>query len=392
MGGQTPHPRKPRTPKKNAGTPFVKVGLGSLVAFFGGVFCLFAPLPVLMTSTFVEQRDPLALVLVLLVSGAVAVAWAMSRVVSTKMIAAGVGLTLLLMLIMMQAVPLPGRFDRAIPFTTFGGVLVALIVAGYVLIVFFIAGEGTKSLRMQTELDLAQRIHASLTPEVSLRAGCCEVFGASAASAEMGGDLLDVVEHGGGVDVFLADVSGHGVRAGVGMAMVKSALRMRLGNRGERPSLGELATDLNRVMHEVTEADMFATLASVRIMPGGEVEYALAGHHAVLLCRADGRVEELCNEALPLGVIADERVGSGHVRCEPGDVLALYTDGLSEAFDASGRVIGEGPVRAALVDARERGARGVHDAIVGAVGELGRQADDQTLVIVKIVGGGASCA
>ncbi len=75
---------------------------------------------------------------------------------------------------------------------------------------------------------LARQIHETLVPPIDYEDERIEVFGLSRASAAMGGDLVDLVHRDGSLDVYLADVSGHGVRAGVVMGMLKAAIRMRL--------------------------------------------------------------------------------------------------------------------------------------------------------------------
>ncbi len=82
----------------------------------------------------------------------------------------------------------------------------------------------------------------------------------------MGGDIIDAVCGDHTVDVYLADVSGHGVGAGIVMSMVKGAIRMRLRAGGSLPAL---AADLNAVLTELTRDDMFATFAAVRASPQG---------------------------------------------------------------------------------------------------------------------------
>src|SRR5215472_584620 len=87
---------------------------------------------------------------------------------------------------------------------------------------------GLDSLRMQTELSLAHGIQATLVPTVSFQNAAFEVYGKSLPSAEMGGDLIDVIESNGNLLVYVADVSGHGLEAGQLMGMLKTALRVSL--------------------------------------------------------------------------------------------------------------------------------------------------------------------
>ena len=107
-----------------------------------------------------------------------------------------------------------------------GLAVIAAIAFGYVLFVVFISRRGREAVRLMTEVALAQEIHASLVPALQHADDRLQVDASSTASGEMGGDLVDMVERGATTDLVLADVSGHGVKAGVVMGMVKAALRM----------------------------------------------------------------------------------------------------------------------------------------------------------------------
>lgn len=212
------------------------------------------------------------------------------------------------------------------------------LVIGYICGVQFTGRIERRTVRAQAELDVAKRVHESIVPDVEIKAAGVEVYGRSHASSEMGGDLIDVVVRGDEVDVYLADVSGHGVGAGIVMAMVKSAIRTRL---RQSAALPDLLTDLNAVLGELMKPGMFATMACVRLRREAgamRAEYALAGHLPILLKpAAQSRVVDLPNERLPLGVSEEERFVSGGVTLSPGDMLLLFTDGLIEVQNSAGR-------------------------------------------------------
>jgi serine phosphatase RsbU (regulator of sigma subunit) len=107
------------------------------------------------------------------------------------------------------------------------------ILLGYVFFVRFVRKQGLHYFRVQTEIELAEQIHRSLVPPIVRRGSQDEFYGLSAPSGEMGGDLVDLVQDGDKWIAYLADVSGHGVPSGVLMAMVKSAVRMRLATSSE---------------------------------------------------------------------------------------------------------------------------------------------------------------
>ena len=177
-----------------------------------------------------------------LLSGTTAILFAGTYLISRKLLWFAIPLQFLWII-------LPGVMEVGRPVISFDGIAsVVLVVLGYVFFVMFISGEGTRTLRLMTEMTLAQDIHATLVPAIVRRAGRLELYGRSFAGQEMGGDLIDVIETPSGVIVYIADVSGHGVRAGVVMAMVKSTIRMKL-RHGD--NLDELLRDLNAVLCEL---------------------------------------------------------------------------------------------------------------------------------------------
>ena len=90
---------------------------------------------------------------------------------------------------------------------------IALMTLGYIMFIYFIITEGTRSMRMSTEMRLAREIHENLVPPLALRTARVELQGRSEPTTEVGGDLLDAVTGAERDAVFVADVTGHGVPA-----------------------------------------------------------------------------------------------------------------------------------------------------------------------------------
>ncbi len=130
------------------------------------------------------------------------------------------------------------------------------------------------------------------------------------------------------MDCYLADVSGHGVRSGVLMAIVKSAVRMRLATSSEPQVLLE---DLNRIMSELMAAEMFVTLAFVSLAKSNDLDFATAGHLPILLFRsATGSVCELSTPNPPIGIFKEQKFASSHVEFSSGDTLPALSFGASQ--------------------------------------------------------------
>lgn len=237
--------------------------------------------------------------------------------------------------------------------------------------------------RTRAELDLAARVHRAIVPPISVGTPTYEILGRSDPSSEMGGDLIDVVTRDNVTDVYVVDVSGHGVGAGIVMGMIKSALRMRLRSHGD---LDHVLTDLNVIVCDLTRPEMFATLACMRLHEGGEAEFALAGHLPILHTRPDGSLSQLPNDHLPLGVMDDEQLTCGKVRLGVGDTLAFFTDGFIEVMNADGEQFG----LQRFIDAFQQNSTSslatLHERLVSLAREHGEQIDDQSLVLVRRVG------
>jgi len=256
------------------------------------------------------------------------------------------------------------------------------IIVGYVLSIVLSRRITSRTVRQQAELDVAAQMHLTLVPPIDRHAAGLSIFGRSDASTEMGGDLIDIVLNGEQTDVFLADVSGHGVRAGVLMAMVKSAIRTRL--LGGAP-LADLVGALNEVVGQVKEASMFVTFAALRFHGPRRFEYTSAGHLPILWYRAAlGEVRGLYAENLPLGVDDSEAYVTAHAECESGDLLVLYTDGLTEVMDAASKQFGLREFRE-LVRAHTALPLGdMHARVMDAIRAHGPQTDDQSLLLVRV--------
>ncbi len=362
---------------------------GTSRLLFPGVFCTFAPIGCLLAMINEPPGGWLYGVIMAAICGLIAVAWSyafvMRRLWLLAIIAPGQSI---LPWMIFRALAVTGVLDVGMGMNPtwrralVAGMALAFMVSGFVLGSKVVRRVVEASVRARTELDVARRMHEAIVPPITLSAGAVEVFGRSEPSSEMGGDLIDAAVRDGEVDVFLADVSGHGVGAGVVMGMVKSSIRTLIRTR---PSLEGLVTELNAVLSELTTSDMFATFACVRLTDGTTAEFALAGHLPILhFIAATGQVRELPNDRLPLGIDADEKYLSGRVPVATGDTLAMFTDGLVEVMNSQGRQLG----LAALKDTFGREARStlpaLHTALLGAARSHGEQNDDQSVVLIRV--------
>ncbi len=253
---------------------------------------------------------------------------------------------------------------------------------GYVIIFIFMGTQGVKHVRVRTELELAEKLQQTLAPPLALRNADYEIQGRSAPSSQMGGDLLDAVDDGEAMACYVADVAGHGIQAGVFMAMVKSSARTALLRPGP---LEGLLTDLNRVLLDIKAGSAtYVTFACLRCHNEGKVEYSLAGNGPILHYRARSKtMSQLAMDQFPLGLFVKVTFHSGQVEVEPGDILALFTDGLPEVTDAKDEQFGLERIGAIVARNAEGSLSELTETIFTSVRQHGSQIDDETLVLVR---------
>ena len=255
------------------------------------------------------------------------------------------------------------------------------ILLGYVWFVRFVRKQGLRYFRIQTEIELAEQIHRSLVPPIARHTSQHEFYGVSVPSGEMGGDLVDVVQDGNKRIAYLADVSGHGVPSGVLMAMVKSAVRMRLATSSE-PQV--LLGDLNRVISELMAAEMFVTVAFVSLGESNDLHFATAGHLPILHFRsANGSVCELSTPNPPIGIFKEQEFTSSHVEFLSGDVAVLLTDGLTEAANENEEEYGLERVKQQVTKHSGESLKFLCEMLLGEVRKFGKQIDDQSVLLVR---------
>jgi serine phosphatase RsbU (regulator of sigma subunit) len=236
------------------------------------------------------------------------------------------------------------------------------------------------------ELGLGRAIQNTLVPSVTYKDKHVEAYGQTIPWDDVGGDLVDLVAAGPDVVAYVADVSGHGLPAGVLMGMVKTAVRFGL-QLGQ--ALPVLLDSLNRVLPGVKEPNMYATLAGLRFDGSNEAEYVTAGHVPLLQYRRRHRdIVRRSIPQFPLGLFEDAGYVSLRVRYEPGDVFVLLTDGVVEAADGHDAEFGLERLEDILCDLAGRPLSEIFEAALTAVARHGRQQDDQTLLLVRALASG----
>jgi DNA-binding transcriptional regulator YhcF (GntR family) len=229
---------------------------------------------------------------------------------------------------------------------------------------------------------LAQRVRAALTTPIHLRTDRLEVLGVSTPLVDAGGDLIDVVDHGDSVDLFLGDVVGHGAGAALAMAMIRASIRTSL---RWAPDLTRVLEDVNEMLRATTADRVYATAAALRVDRAGHLQYALAGHHHIAHWHAgSARVRRLDRHQPALGLIGGTSWVTHRVVLAPGDLLAVYTDGLHETTDRRGTLLGHEAIERRLSEVAGRPLDAVRQAVLDLVEDHGPQLDDRALLLARL--------
>lgn len=243
--------------------------------------------------------------------------------------------------------------------------------------------------RVAKELELASKIQKEILPKEQPEIQGFDVMGGLIAADEVGGDCYDfITSQGGDHYLYLGDVTGHGVPAGL-VSSVANALLYSVSEFTNDPK--DILVNVNGILQEKTTTNMFMTMVLVKIDPStGKVHYVSAGHNQVLKFDAAAKkVEELSSGGMALGMVADvEKVLEVHeVEMAKGDTLILYSDGIPEANDEKGEQYGMPRFKRAVSEYCDLvTSHGVKNALLADVKEfMGKavQADDMTVVIVK---------
>ena len=238
-------------------------------------------------------------------------------------------------------------------------------------------------LRVRDELEVARSLQRDLLPQRAPELPGYRVAHSYRTANEIGGDYYDFLPlTDGRLALAVGDASGHGISAGLVMAIANATLKTALDLDPSPPAVLGL---LNRVLFRTGGKRAFMTLFYGVLDPAtGELEYAGAGHPYPLLRRSGGSVEELGEGSVPLGLRSQGAYVHRHTTIEPGDLLVLYSDGIPEAAGgAHGDTFGFERLGGLLAPADSPQA--VHDRILTAVDRhLGEQPihDDLTLVVL----------
>lgn len=261
---------------------------------------------------------------------------------------------------------------------------IALIVS-LLLVNLLVLLEVADRLSLKGELEVAREIQLAMLPRGTFSAADVLISGATRPANTVGGDFYDVLPlPDGRVIVTLGDVAGKGSPAALLMALLLAGLRTLV---EERLEAAALVARLNVQICRHSPGTRFITLFYAVYNPStGALSYVNAGQNPPFIRRADGRFERLTATGVALGMSDHAAFGARETLVAPGDLLILYSDGITEAEDPEGRPFEEAGLQAVVTryvadPPAELGARVLQ--AVEAHARHSRFFDDLTILILK---------
>jgi serine phosphatase RsbU (regulator of sigma subunit) len=239
--------------------------------------------------------------------------------------------------------------------------------------------------RRTRDLQQAAEIQRGILPDVPPTVAGLDLAGYNAPCRTVGGDYYDFIRYPDArLALVLGDVAGKGIPA----AMLMSNLQARVQVLTEDPpGLGALITRLDRSITASCPSNRFITLFMCVVDPEtGETEYCNAGHNPALLVRESGQVDSLEALGTVLGILPDLGYEERRARLDPGDLIAIYSDGVTEATSRSGEEFGPERLADLIREHRSSSAGEIVNAVTRALRDWCRSdvaEDDVTLVVAR---------
>jgi len=244
--------------------------------------------------------------------------------------------------------------------------------------------------RAAQELAIAQQVQSRLFPRTAPPLKTLKYAGICHQARQVGGDYYDFLDLGGGrVALVIGDISGKGIAAALLMANLQANVRSQCAIALDQPE--RVLCAVNQLFCENITDGSFATLFFAEYDDvARRVRYANCGHLSGLLLRGDDSVERLDSTATIMGAFKKWECEIAETQLMPGDTLALYTDGITEPFNAKGEQFGEERLVAALCQHKELSPQAMLAAVVDEVRQFSpqEQQDDITLIVGKCIGNG----
>jgi sigma-B regulation protein RsbU (phosphoserine phosphatase) len=255
-----------------------------------------------------------------------------------------------------------------------------------------IANETAEREVIQRELSIAREVQQRLFPQNYPQVPRLEYHGTCRPAREVGGDYYDFLElpnHALGIAI--GDVSGKGIPASLLMASLQAGLRGQ--TLAASSSINRVMDNLNRLIYAATPVNRYATFFYGEYDPVlRRLAYVNAGHNAPLVLRKSRSAAEcirLETGGPPVGLLPQATYDSAHLDFETGDLLVLFTDGITETMNAAEEEWGECPFIQSLSEANDSDPAAIIKAVFSAADAFAAgapQHDDMTLVVFRLLG------
>ena len=239
--------------------------------------------------------------------------------------------------------------------------------------------------KSKSEMDIARHVQQRLLPQHAQTMQTIAYGGRCLPAREVGGDYYDFLNLGQSrVGLVIGDTSGKGIGAALLMANLQANLRSQSAIAMDQPK--KFLQSVNQLFCANTTDSAYATLFFGEYDDHSRrLRYANCGHYSPLLLRHDDTLKQLDSTGTVLGLFCEWDCAVEECTLSPGDILALYTDGITEAFNESGEEFGELRLAELLRKHREQTAQAMLKAILDEVQRFSahKQYDDITLIVAK---------
>lgn len=240
--------------------------------------------------------------------------------------------------------------------------------------------------QLEEELRMARTIQRRLLPDKIPEVPRIEISTLALSSREVGGDYFDVAPLNKNRTLFMiADVTGKGIPAALLMSSIHACTHVML---PMDLTLQEAIEHINRMLYENTDPDKFITAFAAVYYPDRSLAFVNAGHEPPLLIRANGQVERLCDGGPLLGIVPNIPYEAGYITLGPGDLIIMYTDGVTEAMGKAMDEYTEERLLDLALTNRSCSADALTELIQSDIqqftGPVEMLSDDRTLIVIKV--------
>ena len=243
--------------------------------------------------------------------------------------------------------------------------------------------ESLEKRRLEEDIHVAAEIQQNLLPRSAPKLAGYDLAGSNRPCRTVGGDYYDFSYEDGVLRMALGDVSGKGIGAALLMTVLRAAVRAHWGET----SPADAVARINRTVCQNVPENKFVTFCMALLDPeSGRLTYVNAGHNPPLLVRSDGGTETLTEGGMVLGMFEDVPYAEASVELRPGDALIIFSDGVTETFDADGNEFGDERLAAVAVRVRHLGASALEGEILRDLEIFSKGAkatDDRTLIVLR---------